>query len=368
MRAIGWGLAFAMGALGACKGEPLGGAGQEGGKMPPADASTTRGLFDAATATGPIFPPDASTGPIYSAACWASSLPPETQPIAPSSNVADACAAGAAATAGDWSYPQNPAGTNGDDRRYIVGRWAVCGTGIYGLPAHAGIEFGANGRWSLLGNAVTTGALVPLPRTGSTSGYYYLLGIGQLDLTGERAGTGIQIFHVSFLSGMDAINFNNPQGLAEVYARTTPSPLNGADNPPPTAAGACSMVGDWDVPANQGPVGAPASVFSFDAAGNFVVGSATANLCDARGPHGTYALSAGMFQLTSNIGLGSCAWWYTGGFPAVFDASCNQLSLTRQYDNCTGGRGYFNEPTILTRRSAAPGEAGTLTSFAAPTP
>jgi hypothetical protein len=70
-----------------------------------------------------------------------------------------------------------------------------------------------------------------------------------------------------------------------------------------------------------------------------------------------------MFQLTSNVGFGACAWWYTGGWPAVFDASCNQLSLTRQWDNCTGGRGYFNEPTTLTLRPAAIGSAGT-----APTP
>ena len=365
MRATGLTLALVIGALGACKDESLGGKPRPSGGTP-VDASTSVGF--PGSPPGSAFPPDASTGPIYSDACWASSLPPETQPMAPTTSVADACAAGAAATATDWSYPQHPAGTNGDDRRYIVGRWAVCGTSIFGLPAHAGIEFGANGRWTLLGSDATTGALLPLSRTGSTSGYYYLLGIGQLDLVGELPGSGGQIFHVSFVSGMDAINFNGLNGLAEVYARTTPSPLNGADNPPPTASGACSMVGDWDVPANKGAVGAPASVFSFDAAGNFVAGSPTANLCDGHTAYGTYAVSGGMFQLTSNIGLGSCAWWYTAGFPAVFDATCNHLSVTRQYDNCTGGRGYFNEPTTLTRRSAGPSDAGTATTFAGPTP
>jgi hypothetical protein len=366
MRALGLGLALVIGALGACKGESLVSERRDAGGTPPVDASA--GLVFPDAATGPLFPPDASTGPVYSAACWASLLPPETQPIAPASSVADACAAGAAATATDWTYPQNPAGTEGDDRRYIVGRWAVCAVSIYGLPAHDGIEFGANGRWRMLGIDTATGALVPLPRTGSTSGYYYLLGIGQLNLASELPAGGGQIFDVTFTAGMGAINFNNPQGLAEIYARTTPSPLNGADNPPPTAAGACSMEGDWDVPANNGPVGAPASVFSFDAAGNFVAGPPSANLCDGFEAHGTYALSPGMFQLTSNIGLGACPWSDTAGFPAAFDASCNHLSLTRQYDNCTGARGYFNEPTTLTRRSAAPGDAGTLTSFAAPAP
>ena len=353
MRAIGLGLALVMGTLGACKGEPLGGDRWDAGRTPAVGVST--GL-----------PLDASTGPIYSNACWASLLPPETQPIVPASRTADACAAGAAATASDWIYPGDPAGTNGDDRGYIVGRWAVCGLSIYGLPAHAGIEFGANGRWRLLGLDATTGALVPLAQDGTTSGYYYLLGIGQLNLDSELPNAGGQVFHLSFTSGMDALEFNDIQGLAEVYARTTPSPLNGADNPPTTTAGACSMVGDWDVPANTGPVGAPASVFSFDAAGNFVAAPSTANLCDGFVAHGTYALSGGLFELTTNIGLGSCQWWYTAGFPAVFDASCDHLSLTRLYDNCTGGRGYFNEPTTLTRRSAAPGDAGTPTAFAVP--
>jgi hypothetical protein len=75
-----------------------------------------------------------------------------------------------------------------------------------------------------------------------------------------------------------------------------------------------------------------------------------------------------MFQLTSNVGLGGCPWCDTASFQAVFDVSCNSLSLTRQYDNCTGGRGYFNEPTTLTRRSAASSDAGTAAAFAATAP
>ena len=184
----------------------------------------------------------------------------------------------------------------------------------------------------------------------------------ELELHAEAPGGGIRDFFVSFTAGMDTLQFTDYAGSAAVYARTAPSPLNGADNPPPTAAGACSMVGTWDVPANTGPVGAPASVFSFDAAGNFVAGAAGANLCDGHTMYGAYALSPGMFQLTSNIGLGLCNWSATGGWPATFDASCNQLSLTREWDNCTGGRGYFNQPTTLTRRTAASGDAGTATT------
>jgi hypothetical protein len=161
---------------------------------------------------------------------------------------------------------------------------------------------------------------------------------------------------------MDALQFSpfSNGGSTTVYARTTPSPLNGADNPPPTTAGACSMVGTWDVPPNDGPISAPAAVFSFDAAGNFVAAPEGTNLCDGHTMYGTYALSPGMFQLTSNVGFGVCAWWFTGAFPATFDASCDHLSLTRQYDGCTGGRGYFNLPTTITRRTAASTDAGTL--------
>ncbi len=348
MRAFGWGMLLATSLLGGCIGAPL------GGPRRGVDGST--GLaFDAAT--GPVFPPDASTGPVYGTACWEGSLPPEVQPIQPTSSVADACTAGAAATPSDWTYPQSAAGTNGDDRRYIVGRWAVCDQSISGLPAHAGLEFGANGRWRMLSVDPATGALVAMARSETTSGYYYLLGIGQLEPHGEVPGDGRHIFLVTFTAGMSALNFNAPTGLAEVYARETPSPLDGADNPPPTEAGSCSMVGDWELPGNvvqtnQGPTTGPPTVFSFDAAGNVMFGGE--NICDVHYFFGTYALSPGMFQLTSNA-PGTCAWDYTAGYPAAFDATCQHLSLTRQYDDCTGGRIYFNQPSILTRRSAAAG-------------
>jgi len=232
-----------------------------------------------------------------------------------------------------------------------VGRWQVCNHSISGIPAHTVIEFGANGRWRLLALDPTTGDLVPIARSETTSGYYYLLGIGQLNLDSELPGGGMRIFQSTF-AGTDAIKFDGLDGSSAVYARTAPSPLNGADNPPPTAAGPCSMVGDWELP--PGGSFAVATVFSFDAAGNFVVGSTATNVCGAHGSYGTYALSTGMFQLTSNIGLGSCQWWYTGAYQAAFDSTCSQLSLNRQWDNCTGGRLYFNEPTTLRRLPAAP--------------
>jgi len=277
------------------------------------------------------------------------------QPIPPHATVADACAIGAAATSSDWIFPNDPAGTNCDDRRYLVGRWAVCSESIFGLTAHAGIEFSANGRWRMLAADATTGDLVPMARAETTSGYYYMLGIGQLNLATELGG-GAGTYPITFTASLDAINFNNPSGLAEVYARTTPSPLNGADNPPPTAAGPCSMVGDWILPSTTGGVG---TAFSFDAAGNAMFGTSTANLCDSSHPFGTYALLPGQFEITSNAA--GCAWWYTATYQAAFDASCGQLLLVPRTDNCTGGRTYFNTPTTLTRRPTGCCDAGPTT-------
>jgi hypothetical protein len=320
-----------MGALCACDGESL------------------QGTMPGNGTTGPtsLGSPAASTVPAYTDSCWPASLPAEVQPMPPTASVADTCAATATAT--DWSYPQNPAGTSGDDRRYIVGRWVACSSSAAGTPPNRGIEFGANGRWRLLTVDATTGDFSPVSDGGTDSGYYYMLGIGQLDLTPEYLGGGTPATLVTFALGMAAVTFKTPGGAGMVYARATPSPLNGADNPPPTTDGACSLVGEWNVPSSSSIAGAPPAVFWFDAAGNFVVGGSGANLCDGRDSHGTYALSAGLFQLTSNVGLG-CPWEYTATYSALFDPSCNQLMLTRQIDNCTGGRIFFNEPTTLTRR------------------
>jgi hypothetical protein len=180
-----------------------------------------------------------------------------------------------------------------------------------------------------------------------------MLGTGQLNLAAELAG-GATPYVVTFTAALDAIKFDDPSGSAAVYARTTPSPLNGADNPPPTAAGPCSMVGDWLLPSSTAGVG---TVFSFDDAGNAVAGTTTENLCQSSYPFATYALAPGAFEITSNTG--GCPWWYTATYQAAFDASCNQLALLPRTDNCTGGRVYLTSPTTLTRRTA--GDAGATT-------
>lgn len=372
------GLVLAVVGLVACGGEHLGGRPPAGGSGQVASPALTgaagwSGLAGSAGAAGAAgrgprpAPPDASIGtvapgasqaPVFSDACWAPSLPPETQPLSPASSEGPACAA--ATSAAEWAYPQDPAGIAADDRRTIVGRWTACDASLPGFPAHAGIEFGANGRWRLLVRGGVIDASPSIPLTGpGTSGTYALLGSGQLNLNGEDPQGAIRGFFLSFTAGMDALQFAGQAGAAAVYARAAPSSLNGADNPPSTSAGACSMVGTWDVPANTGPVSAPASVFSFDAAGNFVAGPAGSNLCDGHSAYGTYALSPGTFQLTTNIGLGTCLWWYAASYSAVFDASCDHLSLTRQIDDCTGGRGYFNLPTTLTRRTGPAADGGT---------
>src|SRR4051812_19637805 len=279
---LGLGLALVVGVLGACEAQQLGGGRRNAGAPGP-------------TGTGTI---DASSR-VYGDACWSASLPAETQPILPASNVIESCAAGTGAQ--PWSYPPS-SGASNDDRRYIVGRWVACNAGLPQLPAHAAIEFGANGRWRLLAidgsvNPLPSPAtLIPLAGTG-TSGYYYLLGNGQLDLNAEDpAGPGWVVF-VSFTAAMDTLQFTNSGGppASAAYARTTPSPFNGADNPPPTTAGACSMVGTWDVPPNDGPIPAPAAVFSFDAAGNFVAGPGGTDGCDGGHPmYGAHALSPRM--------------------------------------------------------------------------
>jgi hypothetical protein len=345
MRAFGLGIVCLVGTLGACTVYPPGSRGTGATPFHPV-------FLDASAGT--IFPPDASTGPVYSDACWASSLPAPVQPIPPHTTVMDACAAGAAAASTDWVYPNTA--SKSDDRQFVVGRWAVCNQSIFGLTAHAGLEFGANGRWRMLAADATTGDLVPMARSETTSGYYYMIGGGQLILVAELPN-GYHEYPITFTEALDAINFNNPAGLAEVYARTTPSPLNGADNPPPTAAGPCSMVGDWELPSSTGGVG---TAFSFDAAGNMVSGTATADLCQSSYPFGTYALMPGAFEITSNGG--GCNWWGTATYQAAFDASCSQLALIPQIDNCTGGRIYFSGPTTLTRRPAGCCGASTATT------
>jgi hypothetical protein len=309
---------------------------------PPAPADAAVDRVDAA---GPI---DATLIPIPDPSCWSGQLPAQVQPMRALSTVADACNAGASATT--WTYPTMDASNAADDRANVVGRWAACSAGT-SFPAgpHAGVEFGANGRWRLLASD-GAGGLTPMTGDGTT-GYYYLLGTGQMEIMGEGPSP-IDVRFARF-AGADVLRFDQSQNgasMSPIYARTEPSPLNGNDNLPSVSDGKCSMVGTWDLPANPNPPGAPAATFSFDRAGNFVGGPLGSDLCAAHTMYGTYRVSPGWFQLTSNVGLGACAWWYTAGYPAVFTDDCNSVTLTQMWDNCTGGRGYFNQVTTMSRR------------------
>lgn len=299
---------------------------------------------------GGVAPPDAGRAevlPPSNLACWSGQLPAQAQPLLPHSSVPEICGAEAEATS--WTYPTD-ANPNADGRANVVGRWATCSTSGLFTVAHDGVEFGANGRWRLLA-ADATGALVPMSGGGSgVTGYYYLLGTGQIDIA-DDATTRTRIAFLTFAAEMDAARFSDATGSAtELYARTVPSPVNGNDNLPSVSDGRCSMVGDWDLPANPNPPGAPAATFSFDAAGNFVGGPQGSDLCASHTMYGTYQLTPGWFQLTTNIGLGACQWWFAAAYPASFSADCSSVTLTQMYDNCTGGRGYFNQVTTMTRR------------------
>jgi hypothetical protein len=49
--------------------------------------------------------------------------------------------------------------------------------------------------------------------------------------------------------------------------------------------------------------------------------------------------------------MGPCQFWFSAQYRITFDPSCTQAQLERAtFDNCTGGRGYFNEPTKLVKR------------------
>ena len=186
--------------------------------------------------------------------CWSSQLPAQVQPLNPQAGVEDLCRTSDLTTA--WTYPSDP-DPSADGRANIVGRWADC-SGAFGFAPvqHDGVEFGANGRWRLLA-ADQVGVLSGMTGSGTT-GYYYLLGTGQLDVADEFASGG-RVFFVTFAPGMDTIRFGDGSGNAgSIYARARPSSQNGNDNPPSISDGRCTMVGTWDVPANNGPPGAPA--------------------------------------------------------------------------------------------------------------
>jgi hypothetical protein len=367
MRAGKLSLVFMLVAAGGCEAvgterAPLGTV----DRQPDASAPTGNGGGTGSGPTGPVTPPPGDAGapppgdagaPVtgtFDPACWANQLPAVPPPNLPASTTAASCQTAAAAAATDWSYPQDPAGTLKDDRARIVGRWSNCGTsGIWDVP-HAGIEFGANGRWRFL-TFDANGNLVPMaPTVTGASGNYYLLGTGQIDVGLEDPDSGYRNFLVSFSAGGDALRFEDQTSFPKVrdwfYGLTNPTELNGSDNPPPLADGSCTMVGTWDLPASAGAVPAPAATFSFDGAGNFVGGPAGSDLCTSHTMYGTYSLSPKYFEITTNVGFAPCQWWFWAAYPPTFDATCTHVTLVQHLDGCTGGRGYWNGTTTMTRR------------------
>jgi hypothetical protein len=276
--------------------------------------------------------------------CWASGLPPEPQAPQPKLTVADACQRGANATS--WTFPTTSSGAGGagwneDNNGDIVGRWVACGRATVVSEPHAGIEFAGNGRWRLLGKDAS-GDLVPL----APAGYYYLVGGGLLNLEGESppGAWGGDNF-VTFADGnRDVVRFLMSGGI---YARVAPSATNGDDNAPSVSDGHCSMVGSWNVPGNAF---VPASRWSFDDAGYFVIDSPSDDLCAPHMQWGTYQLSSGFFEINQNWNLGACGWDFTAAYPYQFSGDCSTLTLTTQWDNCTGGRGYLDGTANLMRR------------------
>jgi hypothetical protein len=278
--------------------------------------------------------------------CSRSTPPAEAQPIPPQASVVDSCRIAADLATG-WAFPTG--GINIDERGLIVGRWTVCGSFGSGVAPHAGIELGGNGRFRTL-TTDATGALVPLDvSSGGDQGYYYLLGNGQLNLTTEGPGGTTSTFRATFAPGMDALRFLNEDGTSSRYARSAPSATNGDENVPSVSDGACSMAGTWAVPGNTPTPTVPPAWLTFDSQGNFAGGPLGADGCPDGTIYGTYRLTPGLFQLTSNVGMGSCAWWFTASYPARFDQGCSRLTTMQLYDNCTGGRGYLNGVVTMTR-------------------
>jgi hypothetical protein len=336
------GVAGSAGAAGAAG--STGAAGAAGSTAAAGAAGTTSAAGAAGTTSDAGAAGTAAMG--GAGACWASSLPPEPQPSQPQLDVADSCRAGA--NARSWAFPASFALKNDDRDGVLVGRWLACGAATL-LPApHAGVEFGGNGRWQLLQENANG---VPVAPPGTMRGYYYVLGSGQLNLVTDGSFGPTLAKFVTFADGSpDVVRFDAGVGGRGIYVRIAPSPTNGDENVPSVSDGHCSMVGTWDVPANVMQPVEPASVWSFDDLGHFVVGAPGDDLCGAHMMWGTYALSSGFFQITSNFNLGVCDWWLNAAYPYTFAGDCSTLTTVQMIDNCTGGRGYLNGTTVLRRR------------------
>jgi hypothetical protein len=227
---------------------------------------------------------------------------------------------------------------------FVVGRWVPCGPQrIWAEATHAGIELGGNKRWRFLDE--DTGVLVPSANQ-VFKGTFEAVYETQLNLT-RLDDSETFMGRVTFTQNGDRAHFENLDG---VYARVDASPVNGLDHTVPIQAGACSLVGTWDG-SSPGYNNVPASsaAYSFDRQGNWVGGPMGADLCQENNMVGTYQLTAERFDILTGDGMG-CPTLYSAGYTPVFSEDCNQVTLARVYDNCTGGRRYMLETTTLQRR------------------
>lgn len=325
--------------------------GTSGGSSPASGGSSGRELMGSAgsKATEPTPEPQGAAGegpgpdgsvpiPPDADECWHEFLPPVPQPVAlEESDLEAACATAAEAPPESWST--NDAGSpSTDSQGHLVGRWQRCPDAT--SPDANVLEFGGNRRFrSFHFDAV--GAL-----EARESGLFYLLGSGQLEMRNVTAGDGYRTQFLSFLEDDQAFRVDGA-----VFARIEASASNGLDNPPSVHAGACDLVGTWDSTQIE-PYTMPFSI-SFDSAGNFVIHDPGADECSPTSRTGTYDLTSDAFELTSNVGIGLCQWWFGGGFSPVFEDDCTRLTVHETWDNCTGGRGYFGGTTVLEKRVPA---------------
>jgi hypothetical protein len=267
--------------------------------------------------------------------CWHAYLPPAPVPLPVEESDFDvACATAGASDPSAWSTFGGKSGDYSDAQPRLVGRWRRCNED----PSRALLlEFGGNRRFRQMEEEGGE------PFTVAT-GLFYILASGQLNVRNVMPGNGVDTRFLSFHESGQAVRWED----GTTYARVEASAQNGFDNPPPLHDGECDVLGTWETTEVE-PSTLP-FVISFDSAGNFALHDPGANECSPTSRTGTYELDADGFEITSNIGIGLCAWWFGAGFSAVFENDCTRLTLQEIWDNCTGGRGYFGGLTVLEKR------------------
>jgi hypothetical protein len=290
--------------------------------------STPAGTGGAAGYAGP------SPHPTPEGECWNQILPPIPVPLPVTEpDFEAACARAASADPSEWSPEGEGTARYGDAQANIIGRWKPCPMPPQSEPPL--IEFGGNRRYRFY--LEQEGSIDPVG-----SGVFYLLDSGQLELRNPPSTFINGTAFVSFLDEWQAMRLDG-----WTYARIEASAQNGLDNPPSVFDGLCDMTGVWDTLSIE--YGEPFSI-SFDSFGNFVVRDKGAAECLPTERSGTYDLTPGTFEITTNLGLGLCDWWFGASFGTRFEGACTRLTLAEMSDNCTGGRPIFGGTTVLQRR------------------